>query len=154
MPTYTAQTILDDNRYTIDDFSLEVTERIVDKAANYISVLIKQNLPNMAGTIGEKTLTINSTQDAALQLLVTIMLREAQKTALSNSSSTNASSSNSKSVGIGGLSVAAASSVGSAISASSSINNAANTPLVEMFYKAIENLQQQTVNDYSQIAFI
>lgn len=150
--TITAASILAQNQYTTTDFDNTDVEYMIDDAIDTVNQLAQQSIAAMAGVPGSLTATLTRAQSPAVKTLLTIMLREAKKTSLSNSSSTSGSTSTSKSKSIAGvLSVSEGGSVGTAISATSALNNAANSPLVELFYKLIESLKTNT--SYTKIAF-
>lgn len=142
-----AEDIIEDNGYVVDtDFTAVQVERMMDSALGLINVLAKTSLPLTSGTAGTKTVDLDDRENAAFQILMTIMLREGKKTALSNSSATSNTTGTSSSVGIGGLSASESSSVSASISAAAAINNAANSPLIQYFTNAIQNLREIEVS--------
>lgn len=145
MVTITATIALAQNGYTTSDFSAINTEYMIDTCINIVNQLAGQSIAALSGVAGSKSTTCTGAQEGALTTLITITLREAKKTALSNSSSTSGSSSTSSSIGLGPASLSESSSVGTAISAASALNSAANSPYVELFYKLIESLKTGAV---------
>src|SRR3972149_6455936 len=140
MPIYTAAIALSPNGYTEVDITTADAELIIDKAINEINLLADISIPAMTGTAGSKTVYLSRDQSAAVEILVTLMLREAKKTQLSNSSSTGSSSGTSNSVAAGGISASESGSVSSSISAASSLNSATDFTR-ELFNKAIDKLR-------------
>ena len=69
------------------------------------------------------------------------MLREAKKTALTNSSATGNNSGTSSSISVGPLSLSESSSISTSISAAVSINSPSNTIYREMLNNALERLR-------------
>lgn len=141
MATHTATTLLADNNYTTTDLPAAAVERWVDNAVDYINQQADTAQGHMTGAEGSKTITVTDKYNAALVPLISCLLREAKKTALSNSSSTGTGTGASSSVGIGGLSASESSSVSSSISAAATINASANTIYLQMFRDAIEKLK-------------
>jgi hypothetical protein len=150
--TFTASSILAQNGYTTTDFSAENVEYWIDDSIDTVNDLAVQSIDAMAGIAGSKTATCTRTQAPAVKTLITIILREAKKTSLSNSNSTSSSNSTSKSVSLGPASYSEGGSVGAAISAASALNNASDSPLVELFYRLIDSLKTNTASA-SNIAF-
>ena len=141
MTTLTATEILAENGYTTDDFTAAVTEGIINNAKDYINLMADQSITDMTGTEGSKTLTLTSNQSVCLRILLACMLREAKKTALTNSSATGNSSGTSSSVGVGPISLSESSSISTSISAAASINSPSNTIYREMLNNALERLR-------------
>jgi hypothetical protein len=147
--TITAVTVLSQNGYTVysagppitGDFTAVDTEYCIDDAINQVNLLTEKNIPSLSGTAGSKSVTLSRLESAPVKLLITIMLREAKKTSLSNSSSTSGSNSTSQSWNFGPMGASQGSSVGTAISATSAMNNAANSPLMDLFNRSIEKLK-------------
>jgi hypothetical protein len=150
--TSTAQTILDQTGYAVysagppvtGDFTLINTEYMMDDAIDTVNLMFTQNIAALTGTAGSKTATMTRDQNSVVKMLLVLMLREAKKTSLSNSSSTGGSSSTGKSVSVNGISMSQNSSVSSAISASSALNNPANSVYVAMFNEAGKKLEEKT----------
>lgn len=140
----TAATVLSQNGYSIisgstGDFTTSDTEAMINSGFNLINLLAGTSITKLSGSPGSST--IEDDEEPAFNLLMTIMLREAKKTSLSNATSTGGSSGTAKSVAAMGFSKSESSSVSSAISASTAINNSANSPLVDFFNQAIERLR-------------
>jgi hypothetical protein len=131
MVIITAATTLAQNVYSSTDFdpatnpnetvSLTNVELIIDKAIDFISSETETSIPPMDGTVGSKTVTVTRNQNAAIALLLPVMLKEA-KYKISTSGS------------LGPLSASV--SVGSQ-----------DSIFKEMFWKAIERLKER---DWSQ----
>jgi hypothetical protein len=141
MVDVSATIILAENGYTTTDFTAENTEYMIDDVIDTVNLLAGTTITALTGTAGTKTTTVTRHESPAVKTLCTIVLREAKKTSLSNSSSTSGSSSSSKSTNFGPVGVSEGGSTSTAISAASALNNAANSPLVDLFYKEIEKLQ-------------
>jgi hypothetical protein len=156
--TITAATALSENGYAVlsgntGDFALVDVEAKIDDAINQVNLFAETNITALSGTAGSKTVTLSRLESAPVKILITITLREMKKTSLSNSSSTSGSSSTNKSVSIAGvLSQSEGGSTSTAVSAAAALNSAANSPLIDMFWKAIEKLRAAET-DWSQ-AFI
>jgi hypothetical protein len=135
--TITAALTLSQNGYTTSDFATSDVEAWIDDAIITTATLVNTDIDKLdTGTV-----TLTDDLASAVKVLITIMLREAKKTSMSNSTSTSSSAGGNKSVGIGGLSVSESSSVSTAISAASSLNNQANTPLVDLYYRLVDALK-------------
>jgi hypothetical protein len=135
--TFTATTILAQNGMTTTDFAAVTVEYMMDDAVDTVNLLFSQNIAALTGTAGTKTATTTRGQSAVVKMLMTLILRENKKTALSSATSTSSTGSgSSSSVGIGNLSMSESSSVSSAISAASAINNPANSVYVDLFMQA------------------
>lgn len=137
--TITATSALSQNGYTITDFPATGVEVIIDDCANTVNQLAQQTIEAMSGS--PLTLTVTRNQAPAVKTLITIILRETKKTSLSNSNSTSGANSATKNMNFGPVGVSEGSSTSTAISASMALNNAADSPLVELFYKLIDNLK-------------
>lgn len=122
------------------DFTVPVVEYVVDDCIDTVNLLFEQDIAAMSGEAGSKTVTCSRAQSPVLKMLISLVLRENRKSAISSSSSTGSGESESRSVGVGGLSVSEGSSISSAISASATINNPANTVYVDLFLKAGKKL--------------
>ena len=154
MPTITAQIVMDKNGFKVyaagppetGDWPLVTVEYMMDDAVDIVNSDADINIPYMSGTAGSKTLSLTGRENAAFTPLMAAVLRENKKTSLSNSSSTNSSSSTGSSIGLGGLSMSQSGSMGSAISATSAINNAANSAYKEVYDKAILRLREIDVS--------
>jgi hypothetical protein len=158
--TFAAQQIIEQNGFTVysagppvtGDFTVANVENWIDNAVDFVNAKVRQIRPSfskiahMTGIAGSKTISVTDESNAALQPLLSCILRENKKTALSNSSSTGGSSSTGKAVSVNGISMSQNSSVSSAISAASSLNNAGNTIFVKMFEDAILALQTEEMD--------
>lgn len=71
MTTFTAQSILDENNYTVADISLVNLAALIDNAINYVNLRAGLSMSPTAG--GVATLTGN--QSVVVKLLSTLMLR-------------------------------------------------------------------------------
>jgi hypothetical protein len=152
----TAQLSLDRNGYKAGDtaaveaktadFTLLVTEYIIDECIDFVNLLANSSIAALSGTPGAMTVSVSRDENAALKLLITCMLRDAKKTTLSNSSSTSNSSGTNSSVSAGGFSASDSSTVSSAVSAASSLNGMDDFTR-DLFNKAIERLQAENAND-------
>ncbi len=138
--TITAQKVLDQNGYTTSDFDLADVEYWIDDCIDYINSRADSGIPSMTGTTPAKTVTVTAKANAALKFLLSIVLREAKKTSLTSTSATSGSSGNSINIAVGSVSNSESSSTSTAISAAQSINNAGNSPLVQMFEEALWRL--------------
>lgn len=147
--TLTAAIILAKNGYSDSDLSYINCEYLIDDAIDFINGKAHSSIPNLSGAVaGSKTVTVTGyNENAALAFLLTMMLREAKKTSLTNSSSTSGSSSQANSMGLGPASMSESSSVGTAISAASSINNEANSPEAKFFWEAMAELHNENAGD-------
>jgi hypothetical protein len=134
--------------YTIADLSAIDVENNIDDYIDTVNSDAGTSIGYMTGTAGSKTVTVTEAQNAALKPLIQVMLREVKKTSLSNSSSTSGSSSTNKSVNMGPVSFSEGGSIGTAISAASAINNAANSPLLLIYNKAIDRLRGRSCERY------
>jgi hypothetical protein len=131
---------------TAGDFKAVQVEYMIDTVINVVNQLAGQSIAALSGVPGTMTTTCTRAQEPAVTTLITITLREGKKTSLSNSTSTNGSSSGSSSVSLAGvISKSESGSVGTAISAAAALNNAANSPLVDLFYKLIDSLKTGAV---------
>ena len=146
MVTVNATIVLAQNGYTTSDFSAVNIEYMMDDAINTLNLLFSQSIAALSGGAGVGSTTLTRSQSAVFAMLMSLVLRENKKTALSNSSSTSNSTGASSSVGIGGLSASESSSVSSAISAASAINNPANSVYVDLLMKAGRKLELATVD--------
>jgi hypothetical protein len=142
----TGQTVLDDNGYTVTDFPIIVVERLINKAISHINAQTGRSIAHMDGTAGTKSVTVADEEYGVLDAIITCMLREAKKTALSNSSSTGGSSGSSKSVSAQGYSVSESSSTSSAITATSAINNSGNSILIDWIKEELKRLREIEVS--------
>lgn len=138
--TLTASILLAKNGYTTTDLAATTVETIMEDALDYIENEAETGMPSLTGTAGSKQVILSRRQNAAFSPLMSCMLRDAKKSALSNSTSTGNTSSTAKSIGVGSVSVSESGSVSSAISAASSLNNA-NDFTRELFWKAIQRLR-------------
>lgn len=146
MADYTASTALSANNFTPADVTLADTERIIDAALRWLGNETGRGITQMTGTAGSKTVTVDDELDAAFFPLLAMMLREAKKTALTNSSSTGSSTSTSKSVSVNSISVSDSGSVSSSINAASAINNSQNTIFPMMLERALKKLTEIEVS--------
>jgi hypothetical protein len=144
--TISAAVALAQNGYTTADLSAVNTEYMIDTCLNVVNQLAGQSIAALSGTAGTKSATCTRAQEPAVTTLITITLREAKKTSLSNSSSTSGSASTSKSTTMGPMSVSEGGSTSTAISAAAALNNAANSPLVDLFYRLIDSLKTGAVS--------
>lgn len=142
MPTLTATIVLAKNGFTTTDFSAINTEYMIDDAIDWVNNQTDRGIANMSGSAGTKTVTLSSEENAAVSPLISVVLRENKKTSLSNSSVTSGGSSTSNSIGVGSVSLSESNSVSNAISATSAINNPANTFYLEMVKAACERLKE------------
>jgi hypothetical protein len=139
--TITAVTALSENSYTTTDFPLADVENKIDDAINQVNLFAEKNIPALSGNPEAKTVSMNRLESTSVKLLITILLRETKKTSLSNSSSTSTASSQSDSVQAGPFGASRGNSTSNATSAAAALNNAANSPLVDMFWRSIEKLK-------------
>jgi hypothetical protein len=138
--TITALTSLDQNSYTTTDFSAVKTEYMIDTAINTVNQLAGQSIQALSGSPGTKSTTCTRAQEPALTYHITITLREAKKTSLSNSATTTGTSSTNSSITLGPFGKSEGGSIGSAISATSALNSA-DSPTVKLFYNLIDSLK-------------
>ena len=146
MVTITAQNSLDDNNYTVTDISLVAAERLIDKAISYFNLKTGRGVALMDGVAESKTTTCQDDEYGVLEAIITCLFREAVKTYLSSASSTNSATSGANSVSAGGMSASESSSVSTAISASTAINNPANTILREFIVEGLASLREIEVS--------
>ena len=139
--TLNASILLAKNGYTGADLAATTVETIMEDALAYIEGETDVAMPNLTGTAGTKEVVLTRKQNMAFSTLMSCMLRDAKKSALSNSTSTGNSSNTAKSIGVGNVSVSESGSVSSAISAASSLNNA-NDFTRELFWNAIKRLRE------------
>ena len=140
--TITAALTLSQNGYEEDDdFAVTDVEAWIDDAIITTATLVNTDIDKLEGEAESKTVTLSDDLASAIKVLITIMLREAKKTSLSNSESTSNSSGGSSSIRVGSVDVSDSSSVSTAISAASSLNNQANTPLVDLYYRLVDALK-------------
>ena len=146
MVTLSAAICLAQNQYVVTtDFDATDVEYMIDDAIDTVNQLAGQSIAALTGVAGSMTGTCTRAQAPAVKTLISIMLREYKRTALSANSSTGDSSSTNRSVSIGAVSYSEGGSKSTAISAASALNNAANSPLVELFYKLIDSLKTGAV---------
>jgi len=143
MVTISASVALAQNGYTTDDVEDIACEYIIDAAIDHVNLMADTSIAALAGVAGAKTGAVTRNQNAALQPLITLMLRDYKRSALSSSQHTTQSTGagGSSSFTLGPYSVSESSSTASAISAANSLNNAANTYTVKMFETAIARLR-------------
>ena len=140
--TLNATDTLAENGYTTTDFTAAVVEGIINRAIRQVNLDAAQSISEMTGaTVGEKTVSMTQRQSVPVTILISLMLRETRRSTLSNTSSTGNSSSTSKSINVGPIGMSDASSVSSAISASASLNNPANTIYRDDYLRAIDRLR-------------
>lgn len=140
--TLTAATVLAQNQYTTTDFDLTDVEYMIDDCIDTVNALTNDTIAALSGDAGSKSVTITRSEAPSVKTLITIVLREAKKTSLSNSSSTGNSTGTSSSINVGSIGMSESGSVSSAISATSALNNTAGSPLVDLFYKLIDVLKE------------
>jgi hypothetical protein len=144
----TATSALSENGFSVfsagppatGDFTIIDTEAVINKAINHVNNRAKRSIPAMTGAAGSKTASMSRLESDPVNTLITIMLRETKKTSLSNSNSTSGSSSIQKSVNMGPFGKSEGGSVGTAISATAAINNAANSALIKIFEDGVAAL--------------
>ena len=145
----TATTILAQNGMTTTDFTAATVEYMIDDCIDIVNLLASQTIAAMTGSAGTKTATFTRLQSPVVKTLISLVLRENKKTALTNSSSTGDSSGTSSSIAVGPISLSESSSVSSSISAAAAINNPSNSVYVDMFYKQCEALKVATASSIS-----
>jgi hypothetical protein len=139
--TFDAEQIIEQNEFVVDtDFTEINVEYWIDICIDYVNAEAGISIAHMTGVAGSKEASVTSAQNAALQPLLSCVLRENKKTQFSSASNTSSTEATSKSVTVGGISQSEGSSVSTAISASSAINNTANTIYREMYMRAIKKL--------------
>jgi hypothetical protein len=153
MVTVTASTVLSKNGFTTTDFAAIDVENMIDDTIDTINLLADQTITAMAGTAGSKTATLTGPQNTCFYMLISGVLRENKKTALSNSGSTSGSSSINKSVNMGPISFSEGGSTGTAISATATLNNPANSMFANMFNLALRKLMLATVDPPIVVAY-
>ena len=89
MVSVTAAAVLARNHYGSTDFDPATSSRneavsytnveyIIDDAIDFINSEAETTMPAMDGTAGSKTVTVSRNQNAALQLLLPVMLKESK----------------------------------------------------------------------------
>jgi len=89
MVSVTAASVLARNHYSSVDFDPATSSRsetvsytnveyIIDDAIDFINSEAETSIPPMSGTAGSKTVTVSRNQNAALSLLLPVMLKEAK----------------------------------------------------------------------------
>lgn len=87
-----------DNSTPDEDTSLTNVEYIIDDCIDYVNSEAGASISNLSGTSPDKTVTVTGAQNAALMILLEMMLRDSRYTA-SSSSHTLGPASVSESVG-------------------------------------------------------
>lgn len=130
MTTLTAAIILARYHYKSTDFdtaatadettSLTNAEYIIDDVIDYINLIAGTSISNLSGTAGTKTTTVTNDQNAAIKLLLPLMLKDAKYKTNDNST-----------LGPAGVSATL---------------NSQNPVFIEMFEKAIAKLAYTTID--------
>ena len=85
MTTLTAAIVLERFDLTTADFSAVATEYLIDDVIDYINLEAGTSISNLAGVAGAKTVTVTSGQNAAIKLILSLMLKDVKAMATSTS---------------------------------------------------------------------
>jgi hypothetical protein len=77
-----AQTVLDENGYTLSSFkslTLTILENKIDDAIDYINAMTGLSIAALTGTAESKTLTYTAPENVAIKQLINLMLKAYQE---------------------------------------------------------------------------
>ena len=75
MVNFTAQDILDENKYAKSDITLENTEKLIDTAISYINLETGLTIGKMYGSLESKIATVTDAQEPIVKALASIYVR-------------------------------------------------------------------------------